>query len=80
MTGERPGEGSPPPPTEQGDDLVAALRRWESFGGRWRVLARSGGSVTVALLSCDGGEQMGRVAGSSFDLAGYEASRGPGDP
>lgn len=78
MTGERPREASPHPDAH-GDDLRTVLERWESFGGRWRVLARSEGSVTIALLSCDGGEQMGRVAGSSLDLADYEASRSPGD-
>ena len=73
-----PGRGAAPR-REQGDDLVAVLGRWESFGGRWRVVSRSGESVTVGLLSCDGGEQMGRVTGSSLDLAGYEADRRPGD-
>ena len=74
MPGDRPGPGTPHP-TAQGDDLVAVLQRWESFGGHWRVLARSEDSVTIGLLSCDSGEQMGRVTGSSADLAGYEASR-----
>jgi anti-sigma factor ChrR (cupin superfamily) len=80
MTGERPRKKGSPHPNAQGDDLGTVLERWESFGGRWRVLARSDGSVTIALLSCDGGEQMGRVAGSSLDLAGYEASRSQGGP
>ena len=78
MTAERPPEGSPAP-TGQGDDLAAVLGRWESFGGHWRVISRSEESVTIGLLSCDSGEQMGRVTGSSLDLAGYEADRRQGD-
>jgi hypothetical protein len=79
MTGEQPRQAGSHP-TEPDDDLVAVLERWESFGGRWRVLARSAGSVTIGLLSCDSGEQMGRVTGSSMALADYEAGRGQGDP
>lgn len=80
MTDERPGGQGSPQPTEPAGDLVAVLGRWESFGGLWRVLGRSEGSVTIALLSCDGGEQMGRVTGSSADLAGYEADRSQDGP
>ena len=74
MPGDR-SEPVSPQATQPDADLGAVLERWESFGGRWRVLVRSGESVTIALLSCDSGEQMGRVTGSSDDLAGY-VSRG----
>jgi hypothetical protein len=43
------------------EDPVASLQRWEESGAVWRVLRRGGGSVTVALLTCDGGEQVGEL-------------------
>lgn len=44
-----------------GDELVAALHRWEVSGAAWRVAARGPTRVTVALLRCDGGEEVDRV-------------------
>lgn len=40
-----------------------ALDRWIASGGHWRVVAEGGAgeAVTVALLTCDGGEEMDRV-------------------
>jgi hypothetical protein len=51
------------------DDALSVLRRWELFGGRWRVLARTGSGVTLGLFSCDGGQEMSRVTApaSEFD-------------
>lgn len=40
-------------------DRVAELRRWEEAGAVWRVVGRTASSVTIALLTCDGGEQVG---------------------
>ena len=40
---------------------AAALRRWRDSGGTWRVLARHGDTVTVALLTCDAGEEVDRI-------------------
>ncbi|PRC42980.1 hypothetical protein C6A85_000000107705 [Mycobacterium sp. ITM-2017-0098] len=40
-------------------DRVAELRRWEEAGAVWRVVGRTATSVTISLLSCDGGEQVG---------------------
>ena len=42
------------------DDPVAILRRWADAGGRWAVIARRPGSVTVGLYRCDGGEEVDR--------------------
>jgi hypothetical protein len=42
-------------------DLVADLERWEDLGAVWRVVHRSPGSVTIALLRCDGGEEVDRL-------------------
>ncbi len=43
------------------DDPVEAVRRWESSGGLWRVLADTGDSLTVGLFTCTGGELMQQV-------------------
>lgn len=39
----------------------AALDRWITSGGHWDVVAESGERVTVALCTCDGGQEMDRV-------------------
>lgn len=43
---------------------VERLTRWRAAGGGWRVIARTPASLTVALLTCDGGEEMDRIASS----------------
>ncbi|GAT07575.1 hypothetical protein AU184_19645 [Mycolicibacterium novocastrense] len=40
------------------EDRVADLQRWQDSGAVWEVRMRREGSVTVALLSCDGGEEV----------------------
>jgi hypothetical protein len=47
-------------------DPVETLRRWEEFGGVWRVSFRSGSQVTLSLCRCDAGEEVERL---SFDDA-----------
>lgn len=39
----------------------AALDRWIASGGHWDVVAESADRVTVALCTCDGGQEMDRV-------------------
>ncbi|OBF92513.1 hypothetical protein A5790_13580 [Mycobacterium sp. 852002-51152_SCH6134967] len=39
-------------------DRVADLQRWQDSGAIWEVRVRREGSVTVALLRCDGGEEV----------------------
>ena len=41
-------------------DRVAELQRWEDAGAVWSVVSRRNGRVTVALLRCDGGEEVDR--------------------
>ena len=51
------------------DDLAAVLR-WEASGGTVRTLAW-GPPVVVALITCDGGQEMQRITSSEADLAAH---------
>ena len=50
------------------DDARAALERWMASGGHWAVVGERAETVTVALLTCDGGEEMDRVNLQREDL------------
>lgn len=65
-------EADPSRPTRP--DLIEALHRWEAAGGTWRVAGRTSGSITVALLRCDGGEEVDRL--SSQDPQSVQALAG----
>lgn len=39
----------------------AALDRWILSGGHWEVVSERDGLATVALMTCDGGQEMERV-------------------
>ena len=41
-------------------DRVAELQRWQDAGAVWEVISRKSQSVKVALLRCDGGEEVDR--------------------
>lgn len=56
-------------------DPTGALRRWEASGAVWRVVQRSGGEVAVALLTCDGGEQVGLLRCEEDAVRGFLAGR-----
>ena len=60
-------------------DLVEALRRWEDSGGVWRVVAASATRVTVALLRCDGGEEVERLTTSDARTLTFIAGRAGSD-
>lgn len=51
-------DDSPDDTPDESPDL-ARLLRWEDSGGGWRVAAVGTGSLTLALVTCDGGEEMG---------------------
>jgi hypothetical protein len=57
------------------DDPVEVLRRWEASGAHWRVIARHGATVEVALLRCDGGEEAGRLTSDDPDLLRHLGDR-----
>lgn len=55
---------------------LARLTRWEDSGGEWTVLALSPPSVTIALLSCDAGEEMDRLTTTDPAVLRLVGSRG----
>jgi hypothetical protein len=57
------------------DDPVDVLARWEAAGAVWRVVARHGDAVTVALCQCDGGAEVSRLTSSEAGLTAYLAGR-----
>jgi hypothetical protein len=54
-------------------DRVAELQRWEDSGAVWSVVSKRDGRMTVALLRCDGGEEVDRFTSDDprvFDYIG----------
>ncbi|MFJ9317291.1 hypothetical protein ACIRN4_24105 [Pimelobacter simplex] len=51
-------------------DGRAVLDRWITSGGHWEVVGEHDGTATVALLTCDGGQEMDRV---TLPVAGLPA-------
>lgn len=47
------------------------LGRWVGAGGEWDLVGRTSTTLTVALLTCDRGEEMGRIVSSDPDFASY---------
>jgi hypothetical protein len=56
-------------------DALGALRRWEDFGGTWRVLPGESTVLTVSLCRCDGGEEVDRLQSADPALAAYVGGR-----
>ena len=52
-------------------DRVAELVRWEDAGATWQVVARTRHGVTIALLRCDGGEEVDRFTSDDPRLLAY---------
>jgi hypothetical protein len=62
----------------EAEGALAQLRRWEASGAHWRVLrgpTPPGGELEIALLSCDAGEEMGRLRSADPDLLGHVGDR-----
>jgi hypothetical protein len=51
------------------------LRRWEGSGGVWRVVRRTSSAVEIVLLTCDGGEEMGRLTSSDPAVRAFVGER-----
>jgi hypothetical protein len=56
-------------------DRVAELQRWQDSGAVWEVISRRGSSVTVALLRCDGGEEVDRFTSDDPRLLAFVGDR-----
>jgi len=56
-------------------DRVAELQRWQDSGAVWEVVSRRGDTVTVALLRCDGGEEMDRFTSNDSRLLNFIGDR-----
>ena len=56
-------------------DRVAELQRWQDSGAVWEVISRKAGGVTVALLRCDGGEEVERLTTTNPATLAFVASR-----
>ena len=52
-------------------DRVAELQRWEDSGAVWSVVSRRDDRVTIALLRCDGGEEVDRFTSDDPRLLTY---------
>jgi hypothetical protein len=56
-------------------DRVAELQHWQESGALWEVISRKGDSVTVALLRCDGGEEVDRFTSDDPRLLAFIGDR-----
>jgi hypothetical protein len=56
-------------------DRVAELQRWEDAGAVWSVVSRKPDRVTIALLRCDGGEEVDRFTSDDPSLLDYIGDR-----
>ncbi len=65
-SGEDRGEGAVGPSAG-----LERLTRWQGAGGGWRVIAHTPAGLTVALLTCDGGEEMERIVSSDPSFVAY---------
>jgi len=57
------------------EDPVETVLRWERSGGHWRVVSDDGDHLTLSLVTCDGGEEMGRVHADDPGLRAHVAGR-----
>lgn len=60
-------------------DHVEELRRWEDSGAHWQVVARTANRLTIALLRCDGGEEVERLVSADPALLAFVGSRDRSD-
>lgn len=56
-------------------DAVEELRRWEDSGAHWQVVARTADRLIIALLRCDGGEEVERIVSDDPALLEFVGAR-----
>jgi len=56
-------------------DYVAELIRWQDAGAIWELVARTSQGVTIALLRCDGGEEVDRFTSDDERLLEFVRDR-----
>lgn len=56
-------------------DPVEDLRRWEDSGAHWQVVSRTADRLTIALLRCDGGEEVERLISDDPALLAFVGVR-----
>ena len=54
---------------------LARLRRWEDSGALWQIVRRNPDGLEIALLTCDAGEEMGRLRTSAPDVREHVGDR-----
>ncbi|MCZ8381309.1 hypothetical protein O6P37_20780 [Mycobacterium sp. CPCC 205372] len=65
--------------TSDDRDRVAELQRWQESGAVWRVDSRAPDAVTIALLRCDGGEEVERFRSDDPKLLAFIGNRRSSD-
>jgi hypothetical protein len=60
--------GRPAPPVE-------IVRRWQESGAMWRVVSRTSSGISIALMTCDGGEEVHRLTSSDPELLAFVGTR-----
>lgn len=61
-------------------DRVADLIRWEDAGATWQVVGRTARGITIALLRCDGGEEVDRFTSNDPRLLQFVLRHNGIDP
>jgi hypothetical protein len=56
-------------------DFVAELCRWEDSGAGWQIVARTKSRVTIALMRCDGGEEVDRFTSDDPKVLEFVTAR-----
>jgi hypothetical protein len=57
------------------DAPIETLRRWQESGARWRVVSRAKSRITIALMTCDGGETVHALTSTDPELLAFVGSR-----
>lgn len=56
-------------------DEINKLERWTLSGAQWRVVQRTTERVTIAMITCTGGEEVDRFTSSDAVLLAWLGER-----